>query len=331
LKRIALFRHIFLTVFVLLLGFVLVGCDKSYKTKVEGDFKLIKIKNKWYIDGLVDAERKWELVIPSTLDVYGIREKAFCDKKGGYDHEFDPSLEGGITGTREACYNNTLRKVTIEKELKQIDKGAFYGCRTLEKVILPENVTKICDLAFCKCKILEDINIPNNVTKIGNYSFAYCNKIKEVDFSKYKNLNNIGECAFAHCESLEKMLLPENITIIKDGCFLFCESLKSVTIPEKVTIIEESAFNGVYAVEGIIILGKIKKVGISSFTCHTIFFKGSVSDWDKVRFYDSTNPKYIYEDYDAITRYVKYYSEDRPSNDLGLYWHYVNDEPTIWS
>lgn len=257
-KKTILFRHIFLTVFMLLFSFFLVSCGNTSKNvviqdrKEDGDFKLIKINNKWYIGGLVN-EGKEEIVIPSTLDIYGIWEKAFCDWKE----------ERTNWVTNEATvvdyYNRTLKKVTIEKKLKRIDKEAFYGCRKLEKIDLPDSITELCDKSFYKCESLEKIIIPQNVTTIGREVFSWC-----------------------RCN--------------------------------------------------IVILGNVKKISIYAFGNTQIFFKGSISDWDNIKFLkhgvlDSVADTYV----NNINKLVAFYSEEKPIDYLNNYWHYVSDEPVLWN
>lgn len=337
-KKTILFRHIFLTVFMLLFSFFLVSCGKKNSgvtkrvviqdTKEDGDFKLIKIDNKWYIGGLVEAEKE-EIVIPSTIDVYGIWKKAFCDKK-----EY---TEYGNPSEVKDYYNDTLKKVTIEKQFKSIGEEAFYGCRKLEKVVLPESITELCDVAFLNCKSLEEIKIPNKVARIGAGCFFGCTNLKEIDLSNHDKLTYIGEGAFANCYSLTKALLPENITVIMEDTFLGCRSIKKMIIPKKVTIIEERAFNCCEC--DFIILGKIKKIGSVSFAGvgfgTYIYFKGSKDDWSKIVIYHIdpltdkvVNKKVNMEDF---KNYTCFYSEKRPTSDSYNYWHYVDGEPSIWS
>lgn len=328
-KKYILFRHIILIVFIFLLGIFLIGCGKKNNstkrtviqdTKEDGDFKLVKINNKWYIGGLVDVEKE-EIIIPSTLNVYGIWEKAFCDKE---------KIDSWVYGKE---YNSTLRKVTIEKELKRINDYAFYNCNVLSEIILPKTVTEIGDCAFYNCIELKKVDI-SNIKKIGDSSFTYslideltfsksiekighsafngCPNIKEVDLSNCLKLTSIEGWCFSNCSNLNKVLLPKNIKTIERQAFSFCRSLKKIDLPKNINIIDREAFwitgleeiiipekvkvIGVNAFEStniskIVILGKVKKIASNAF-CYfiinpnlKIYYKGSLDDWNETTFF----------------------------------------------
>lgn len=57
------------------------------------------------------------------------------------------------------------------------------------------------------------------------------------------NLTTIRESAFAGCSSLSSIIFPPALKIIADKAFEGCFSLKSIDIPKSVIAIEEQAFN----------------------------------------------------------------------------------------
>ena len=65
----------------------------------------------------------------------------------------------------QAC---NLTELTLSKNLKQIDYGAFLSCKTLTTVTIPASVTKIDSRAFDGCEALTKIYIMNSNCFISN-------------------------------------------------------------------------------------------------------------------------------------------------------------------
>ena len=63
------------------------------------------------------------------------------------------------------------------------------------------------------------------------------------------------------------MIIPDNITIIKDGAFCNCTSLKSVIIPDSVTRIDASAFANCKNITTITIPNSVTNIGPYAFYC----------------------------------------------------------------
>lgn len=58
-----------------------------------------------------------------------------------------------------------------------IQKYAFYNCRSLKKIILPPCMTSIDNGCFCNCIQLENISIPDSVKTIENAAFYGCSSL----------------------------------------------------------------------------------------------------------------------------------------------------------
>lgn len=61
----------------------------------------------------------------------------------------------------------------IPKDVKIIEKRAFYECTELAEIEIPEGVETICENAFKNCFDLERIVLPSTLTEIKNYQEPY--------------------------------------------------------------------------------------------------------------------------------------------------------------
>ena len=102
----------------------------------------------------------------------------------------------------DCCFKNTgIQNLIIPKEcknLKSINKEAFYGCKNLSSV-----------------KINSDY-----ITSIEEYAFSYCGTSTS-DFSVILNngIEYIGDEAFKGCKTMHYVLLPENLSRLGNECF----------------------------------------------------------------------------------------------------------------
>lgn len=165
------------------------------------------------------------------------------------------------------AYNESLISVIIPDTVSYIGKGAFNECGILRYVKLPDNLTIISDRLFNSCYKLKYIDIPKSITSIGESAFAVTNintivlpesvkyigscaftgtKITEIVIPNECIFNENAEGMFYNCKFLEKVVLPDNISIIPNHTFGYCDKLKDINIPDTVKIIGKEAFSDCY-------------------------------------------------------------------------------------
>ena len=143
-----------------------------------------------------------ELVVPNKLHgkkVKGVGkgESEFSDVIWGSNI----CVEGYFNSEPAGYYNsepidsqNTIRKIIIQKNIKEIGKGAFINGFKLEEIELNSGLTKIGDNAFYGCRSLTSVKIPAGVKEIGYRVFGWCSGMKEIYIPK--GVVSMGEHLF---------------------------------------------------------------------------------------------------------------------------------------
>ena len=194
-----------------------------------------------------------------------------------------------------------LTSVTIPNSVYWILNGAFSGCSGLTSITIGNSVWQIGNYAFSWCSGLISVEIPNSVTSIGEYSFAYCSGLTSVTIPS--SVNRIGWGAFSFCDALTSvhitdlsawcninfgdnnanplynlysglyidnkiitnLIIPDDITTIKNYSFSGCKYIDSITIPNTVTSIGEYAFENCWSLDSLIIPNSITSIGVGAF------------------------------------------------------------------
>ncbi len=160
-----------------------------------------------------------------------------------------------------------LSEEAVGMRFDAIASYAFGDCNTIKKVIIPENIRQIGDSAFMDCTNLEEIVIEDETLRLGAGVFkgtAYYNNplnweekvlylgniLLNINYDKFNKTNytvkegtvNIAGYAFCNCQSLTAVKLPDSVKIIGGEAFSFCHNLTDINIPENVTYIGEDTF-----------------------------------------------------------------------------------------
>lgn len=199
--------------------------------------------------------------IPSTVSEIGGGIFAFCYALSNVNVSENSNFvfEEGILYNQDksiliSCLANLKGILVVPKDVREISKTAFLGCKDLTEIILPISLTKINEGVFQNCTRLKSIIIPDRVTEIGRGAFSHCVSLDEIKLSN--NLVYIGEDAFSFCYALKSIEIPENVMEIADGAFSSCDNLEFVTIPPSVTKIGKDIFWSGYDLSKAVIVGE---------------------------------------------------------------------------
>ena len=162
------------------------------------------------------------------------------------ENKEDNTYFGYIFGAKTYLENSTyvpssLRKVSILKGCKKIDKNAFANCSNLNEIEVPSSVTNIGQSAFNGCNLLKKITLPfvggskTDNTFLG-YIFGATNYSNNKTYvpSTLKMIVLQGSCemisknAFYSCSSLEIIQIPYTVISMEANAFYGCENLKTV-------------------------------------------------------------------------------------------------------
>lgn len=149
---------------------------------------------------------------------------------------------------------NKAGEFVVPDTVKTISSGAFKYNTVLTKVTIGKNVTQINDSAFSNCTGLESVVFNDKETTnedsslvIGNSVFSNCSKLTNVVLSS--RVTSLGASAFYNCKILNSISLPEGLTSIGDSCFDSCRELEELYIPSTlvdlggVNLTKETEFN----------------------------------------------------------------------------------------
>ncbi|MGN0823640.1 MAG: leucine-rich repeat domain-containing protein [Candidatus Coproplasma sp.] len=197
--------------------------------------------------------------------------------------ETDIVLPNDITQiNRYAFYNcRSLTSVTIGNSVTSIGYDAFYNCRSLTSVTIGNSVTSIGDEAFLSCSNLTSVSIPNSVTSIGVSAFRNCDNLTSVTIGN--SVTSIGAMAFHYCYRLTSITIPDSVRFIDGYAFSNCSSLTSITIPDSVTSIGDYAFNECSSLTSIIIPDSVTSIGEYAFY-DTAYYNDS-NNWENNALY----------------------------------------------
>lgn len=189
-----------------------------------------------------------DLFIPD--DITEIKEYAFQ----GCSSISSVTMFENVTSIGYAAFDDcsSMFSINMSDGLVSIGERAFSNCSSISSVTIPNSVASIGNAAFSGCSSLSSITIPNSVTSIGHHAFITFSQlsINISDLSAWFRIEYKGSgCPFGsgwklflNNKEITELLVPNDITEIRDYTFNGCSSLLSVTIPNNVTSIGAGAF-----------------------------------------------------------------------------------------
>lgn len=145
-----------------------------------------------------------------------------------------PKFSQLIDGTIENLEESDLSEPTSIKDY------TFYYCKNLTSAVIPSNITSIGASAFEGCSGLQTLVLNDGVQSIGASAFKGINA-SEINIPS--TMSVLESEVFADNIALTSIVIPNNITEIKDDAFYGCNNLSEVTVESQVPpIVSNSSF-----------------------------------------------------------------------------------------
>ena len=141
-----------------------------------------------------------------------------------------------IGGSAFECFSVT--SVLIPDSVTSIGEGVFDGCGKLKSIRLPDKLKKVGSI-FAGCTNLNNVILPNGVKSIGKWMFTDCNNLSRVTLPT--KLKTFPEGTFRNCSKLKSVTIPTNVTIIGPNAFEN-SGIRSIVIPKNVTTLKNDIF-----------------------------------------------------------------------------------------
>ncbi len=205
----------------------------------------------------------WTVDIFGTLTVYG--EGAMQDCSTNY-------------GGPWYRYYDKITGLVVEEGVTAIGSNAFYKASNLTTVTLPKSLTSVGGWAFAQANNIEKVNITDLTAWIGidflnvptsnplySYADLYVNGQKIVDLVIPGDVTTVKDYTFAGCSSLQTVTFPEGVTEIGEGAFQSCSQITDISLPSTLTTLDYEAFYRCYALRTVTIPGSVSRVGSDAF------------------------------------------------------------------
>ena len=110
-----------------------------------------------------------------------------------------------------------MKKVVVGKNLRKIERGAFYNCKNLNDVVLNEGVRVIGESAFESCSGLREITFPKSLTEIQDEAFFECYNLIYAKIKGKKSDIKIEALAFPNGVKFKKFDMTDCIERKKEN------------------------------------------------------------------------------------------------------------------
>lgn len=155
---------------------------------------------------------------------------------------------------------HSLKKVTLPKSIKLVEKGAFNFCDSLtsievskESVYLTSKDGVLYTAGLNKLLCIPggksgDFTVPAGVTEIADYAADHCYKLTSLNMRN--SVTKIGEHAFSFCWNITSLRLSDRLTYLGAQSFSYCNGIKEYHLPATLTEIGEDAILGTISSNG---------------------------------------------------------------------------------
>ncbi|KAK8892635.1 hypothetical protein M9Y10_029874 [Tritrichomonas musculus] len=160
------------------------------------------------------------------------------------------------------------KKKSIPKRLSPFN---FMNTSNLIRITFTDDIeVKTIPKCCFSFTLLEEITIPKSVVTICRSAFQYSYGLRKVTFSPEIKLKEIENYAFFDCKNLNKISLPDSISVIPDFCFA-SSGLEEIKLPNSIVTIYAGAFHHCDNLKSVVLNEGLKEIGSISFSfCNSL-------------------------------------------------------------
>lgn len=128
--------------------------------------------------------------------------------------------------------------LTIPDRYYDIEENTFANCRnSLKYVSISKNISSLYDGIFLNCRELSVVKIGGIIDKIPPRAFMGCNKLQDIIFAP-----DVVDLDHDRSQKQFVLEIPEYITSIDDQAFAGCSALREIALPENLQYIGDNVF-----------------------------------------------------------------------------------------
>lgn len=127
--------------------------------------------------------------------------------------------------------NESLVCLELPESVKEIKRGAFYGCKNLKTIVFPKGSIVIGEECFAKCESLKAVEALQTEV-VGKGAFSWCKELERVELL---SVSRIEKESFQGCRALQDLSIKKAEYVGKNA-FQFCSALKNVDFLSNVII-----------------------------------------------------------------------------------------------
>ena len=191
--------------------------------------------------------------------------KSICIAHWDTNGDGELGYEEAASVTSLGNYFRNNKQITSFEELQyfvglsSIGSNEFSGCIDLGSLTIPNSVTSIAGYAFYNCSGLVGVSYTGSIGQWCSISFGDY-------YSTFSNPLYYAHNLYIDNELVTDLVIPDDLTEIKDYVFHGATCLTSLTIPTSVTSIGSSAFFGCSGLTGdLVIPNSVTWIGSSAF------------------------------------------------------------------
>ena len=161
--------------------------------------------------------------------------------------------------------------LNIPETCIDISRVSFCDIKGLKSIIIPDSIKNLPSAVFKNCTSLETVELPADLKAISPYAFCNCGSLRSITFrgqlaNSIPDGVRIATGAFQGCKNICGLILPKDLTIIRDFTFLGCSSLKEIDIPNSLKRIGAFAFKQCRSLQIVRLPDTLESVGNGVFT-----------------------------------------------------------------